>query len=191
MHRSARDVASGKTGAWGLTRIAYAVEEAEAVTAASCKLSGDTLLCRFFGAVVPVDATLYVSEVESVELLGDIYEAGCSWVVHESPDHEDLAKLALARLERVAEVSLGPGMARTLYARSLFAIPVYPCRLVPQTLSPSMMPSCKVPKRKTSCCLLRFRQSLLCRSPCLDRECTTLCFSAEICFYANEYCTLQ
>lgn len=111
--RSARDLATGKVGRWGTTQVVYSVEEPLAANVST----EDSLVKRFFGNVVPLNSILYVSEVESVEFLGDVFEANCSWVVHESCAHADLAAPALAKLERVLEVATGLNEPRILYGQ--------------------------------------------------------------------------
>eukprot|EP00965_Chrysotila_dentata_P067308 2227586-Pleurochrysis_carterae.AAC.1 len=68
--RSARDFAAEITGlCWGSTRLAYAVEEPVAITAASRQAKGDDVVERFFGNVVPPAAVIHLWELESVDRL--------------------------------------------------------------------------------------------------------------------------
>eukprot|EP00965_Chrysotila_dentata_P204935 6182649-Pleurochrysis_carterae.AAC.1 len=48
-----------------------------------------------------------------------MYEAYCSWVVHESLEHTDLSTAALARVERIVEVHLGGVRPPMLYVQLL------------------------------------------------------------------------
>eukprot|EP00965_Chrysotila_dentata_P202322 6181067-Pleurochrysis_carterae.AAC.2 len=53
--------------------------------------------------------------VESVDHLGDVYEAYSSWVVHESLGPDELARPALAKVERIVEMELSPDSPRVVY----------------------------------------------------------------------------
>eukprot|EP00965_Chrysotila_dentata_P023449 777108-Pleurochrysis_carterae.AAC.1 len=67
------------------------------MTAALCKAKGDDVVYRFFCNVVPLQSEIFVSELDSLEHLGDLYEANKSWVIHESLDNKDMATPALAK----------------------------------------------------------------------------------------------
>ena len=100
--RSARHLISGRVTDWGATCPTYFhTDKPVVVSRRHC----DELVGRLFGAFCPADTALEFVEISSVHHLGGDFEAGYTWIIHETLE----ARLApaLARVERLFEVTYG------------------------------------------------------------------------------------
>ena len=98
--RSARALVLGRVAGWGATKPVYLHSEPVVIT----ESTDDDVAARLFGAVFDSRITLELMEVSAVHHLGGDFDAGSTWVIHESKATGDVYA-ALARVDRLFEVS--------------------------------------------------------------------------------------
>lgn len=107
--KSARDLVTGKTAAWGVTVPSYD-GSLQLNSMAQADAAGDEFLLAVFATLLSADTCVNLEcEVTSVGAIrhhGDVFVAGESWVVHESLDDDDLTP-AISTVTRMVEISGG------------------------------------------------------------------------------------